>query len=128
MPTTSGRVPSLCLPRRLGFKQGAVQWVPVSGAEGQNLWAPPEGAAARMTEWGGSESPLVTLVGAVERLTPPARATHRPLRLPVAEVIGKGGAGSRSTLGAVAVAGKIEGGVVRPGMRVLLLPGDQVSP
>jgi hypothetical protein len=67
-------------------------------------------------------------VGALDLVTPPARLSALPLRLPVAEVVGRSQQSQPSrTLGNVAVGGKLEGGVVYPGMKVLLMPANVLA-
>ena len=58
-----------------------------------------------------------TLAGAIDELPAVERGPPRPLRLPVADVI----PGSR-TLGAAAVGGKVEGGIIAKGQKVLVMP------
>jgi translation elongation factor EF-1alpha len=103
---------------RLGFKESAVQWVPVSGQQAENLWEAP--TAAALAEWW----PGPTLVGAVDKLTPPARLNALPLRLPVAEVVTHS---LNRTLGAVAVGGKLEAGVLKAGTQVLIMPANTLA-
>jgi translation elongation factor EF-1alpha len=95
-----------------------VQWVPVSGQQGENLWEAP--TAATLVEWW----PGPTLVGAVDKLTPPARLNALPLRLPVAEVVSHS---LNRTLGAVAVGGKLEAGVLKAGTQVLVMPANTLA-
>lgn len=58
------------------------------------------------------------LVSAIDEFALPHRSTDRPLRLPVSEVSGGGRGGV-----AVTVGGKVEGGALRIGTRVLCMPG-----
>jgi len=95
-----------------GYKRQSVQWVPVSAMRGQNLTAAPSDEKFR---W--YDGPC--LVAAFNGIDTPARLTHLPFRMPIADVLPK----SR-TLGAVAAAGRIESGVVRPGMKILLQSGS----
>ena len=55
---------------------------------------------------------------AIDAFAPVHRLLERPLRLPVADVV-RGGKGS-ATAG-----GKLEGGALRPGTKVLVMPSAQ---
>lgn len=99
-----------------GFREGALQWLPAVGPSGQNLAAPPTEAALKAW-WSGP-----TVVQAVDSFQPRERATERPLRLPVSDVTTKGKQG-----GGVGVGGKLEGGAVRVGTKVALVPSGEVA-
>lgn len=55
---------------------------------------------------------------AIDAFRPTHRLLERPLRLPVADVVRSGKAG-------VTVGGKLEGGALRPGNRVLVMPAGE---
>ncbi|KAK3254812.1 hypothetical protein CYMTET_35983 [Cymbomonas tetramitiformis] len=99
--------------KKLGFKEAGVQWVPVSGQLGENLWAAAEAPA--FSQWAAATG-LPHLVEAIDATHPPPRLTGMPLRLMATE-------GTKSfTLGQAAVGGKVVGGVLRAGTRVLVAP------
>jgi elongation factor 1 alpha-like protein len=98
-----------------GFRAGAVRWLPAVGPTGDNLAAPP--ADPRLAAWHAGP----TLVQAIDAFAPRRRAVHLPLRLPVADVL------SRGAKGAVVVGGKLEGGALRPGSKVLVLPSREAG-
>ncbi|GJP49526.1 hypothetical protein CLOM_g8726 [Closterium sp. NIES-68] len=100
------------LTRQCGFREGSVKWVPLSGLEGENLDKPP--TDDRLKKWYMGP----TLLEAVDSFSPPPRALNRPLRLAIAEVLKTRG------LGQAGVAGKVECGAMRPGTKVLVMPGS----
>ncbi|KAL4857598.1 HBS1-like protein [Chlorella vulgaris] len=95
-----------------GFKEVAMQWLPAVGPSGDNLVKPP--ADPRLAAWWTG----ATLAQAIDSFQPTDRSTDKPLRLPVSDV-------SRSGKGGVTVGGKLEGGALRPGSRVLVMPSAQ---
>jgi elongation factor 1 alpha-like protein len=92
--------------KHCGFKDAAVQWVPVSAMDGQNLTSAPTEEAFRTWYAGAS------LMESVDMLEPPVRLTARPLRLVIAEVM------RTRSLGPAALAGKLESGAIRIGSKV----------
>ncbi|CAI5499165.1 unnamed protein product [Closterium sp. Naga37s-1] len=100
------------LTRQCGFREGGVRWVPLSGLQGENLDSPP--TDDRLKTWYTGP----TLLEAVDSFSPPPRALNRPLRLAIAEVLKTRG------LGQAGVAGKVECGAMRPGTKVLVMPGS----
>lgn len=97
--------------RGCGFRSGALRWLPAVGPTGENLVKPPQDP--RLAAW--YKGP--TLAEAIDAFVPAHRQLERPLRMPLTEVTVKGSKGS------VVVGGKLEGGAVRPGSKVLVLPG-----
>jgi elongation factor 1 alpha-like protein len=63
---------------------------------------------------------LPACLQAIDTFRPTHRLLEKPLRLPVADVVRSGKAG-------VTVGGKLEGGALRIGSRVLLLPSGQYA-
>ncbi|PSC70924.1 HBS1 isoform X1 isoform B [Micractinium conductrix] len=95
-----------------GFRPSAIQWLPAVGPTGENLVKPPADAALAAW-WKGP-----TLAQAIDNFAPTQRLLERPLRLPVSDVLRAGKAG-------VTVGGKLEGGALRPGSKVLVMPSGQ---
>ena len=61
------------------------------------------------------------LAAAFDSFAPPNRQVDQPLRMPVADVARVG------RKGVVLVGGKLEGGALRPGTRVFILPSGQLA-
>ncbi|KXZ51213.1 hypothetical protein GPECTOR_13g700 [Gonium pectorale] len=96
--------------RSVGFRESGLQWLPASGPLGENLVRPPADPALAGWWRGGP-----TVVGAIDAFAPRERAVGRPLRMPVSDVF-------KSRSGAVVLGGKLEGGALRPGSKVALVP------
>ncbi|KXZ49597.1 hypothetical protein GPECTOR_20g453 [Gonium pectorale] len=96
--------------RSVGFRESGLQWLPASGPLGENLVRPPADPA--LAAW-WRDGP--TVVGAIDAFAPRERAVGRPLRMPVSDVF-------KSRSGAVVLGGKLEGGTLRPGSKVALVP------
>lgn len=101
--------------RRCGFKESSMIWIPLSALENQNLTSAT--SDARLNSW--YSGPY--LLEAMDHLQPPKRDISRPLRLPISEVTK-----SRS-LGQVAISGKLEGGAVKIGTKVLVMPAGVIA-
>ncbi|CAM6034630.1 unnamed protein product [Sphagnum compactum] len=101
--------------KHCGFKDAAVQWVPVSATDGQNLTSAPTEEAFR-TWYAGAN-----LMESVDMLEPPVRLTARPLRLVIAEVM------RTRSLGPAALAGKLESGAIRIGSKVRVMPSGEIA-
>ncbi|KAG0571574.1 hypothetical protein KC19_VG023400 [Ceratodon purpureus] len=101
--------------RQCGFKDGYVQWVPVSAADNQNLTTTTTDPALKA--W--YDGPC--LVELVDSLEPPRRLVSRPLRLVIAEVM------RTRTLGPSAFGGKLESGAIRIGTMVRVMPSGVVA-
>jgi elongation factor 1-alpha len=94
--------------KNIGFKPEAVQFVPISAYEGENISKKP----AKMEWWTGT-----TLVAAFDNLQVPQKLTDKPLRLPVQDVF------SITGFGTVPV-GRVETGVMKPGDKVIFMPSN----
>jgi len=95
----------------IGFKSEAMQFIPISAYEGQNIAKKPE-----KMEWYQGD----TLLAAFDKLTPPKRPIDKPLRLPVQEVF------TITGFGTVPV-GRVETGVLKPGDKVIFMPSNKVA-
>lgn len=91
---------------KVGYRGDAVPFVPVSGWNGDNL-------VDHSTNMPWYKGP--TLLEVLDAVVPPRRPAELPLRLPVQDVYKIGG------IGTVPV-GRIETGVLRPGMAVTFSP------
>ncbi|BDA43503.1 HBS1-like protein [Coccomyxa sp. Obi] len=96
--------------RTSGFRESQVQWLPAVGPSGQNLTGPPTEPA--LASWWRGPS----VVAAIDAFRPTERAVGRPLRLPIADVF-------KGQRGGMAVSGKLEGGALKVGTKVLIQPG-----
>jgi elongation factor 1-alpha len=94
--------------KRVGYKPAKVPFVPLSGWSGDNLLERSE----NMPWYKGP-----TLLEALDGVQVPQRPTDRPLRLPVQAVYKIGGVGTVPT-------GRVESGVLKPGMIVSFAPSD----
>ncbi|KAG0597181.1 hypothetical protein M758_UG318500 [Ceratodon purpureus] len=101
--------------KQCGFRDGSVQWVPVSAADGQNLTCTT--TEPSLKAW--YDGPC--LVELVDSLVPPPRLVARPLRLVVAEVM------RSRTLGPSAFGGKLESGAIRIGTKVRVMPSGEIA-
>ncbi|KAF8073115.1 RFC3 [Scenedesmus sp. PABB004] len=101
--------------KSVGFRDAAVQWLPAVGPAGQNLVSPP--TAPQLAAWWRGP----TLVQAIDAFRPKPRNAGAPLRVPVQDV------GKPRQGGGVVVGGKLEGGALRPGSRVLVVPGFETA-
>jgi len=92
--------------KKVGYDPKKVPFIPVSGWVGDNMIE----ASPNMGWWKGG-----TLLEALDSITPPARPTDKPLRLPLQDVYKIGG------IGTVPV-GRVETGILKPGMVVTFAP------
>lgn len=90
----------------IGFKQEDIQFVPISGFQGDNIQAPSD----NLTWFKGP-----TLVGALDNLKAPKRPIKKPLRIPVQGVCNIKGIG-------MIITGRVEAGVLKPGMKLVSAP------
>ncbi|WIA29533.1 hypothetical protein OEZ86_012032 [Tetradesmus obliquus] len=100
--------------KTVGFRESSVQWLPAVGPAGQNLVAPPS-EPLLLRWWQGP-----TLVQAIDAFKPKPRNTGAPLRMPVHDVF-------KARQGGVCVGGKLEGGALKPGSKLLLVPGYEAA-
>jgi elongation factor 1-alpha len=92
--------------KKVGYNPEKVPFVPCSGWNGDNMMEP----SPNIPWWKGP-----TLLQALDAVTPPARPSDKPLRLPLQDVYKIGG------IGTVPV-GRVETGVLKPGMVVTFAP------
>ncbi|NOQ56155.1 MAG: translation elongation factor EF-1 subunit alpha [Nanohaloarchaea archaeon] len=95
----------------VGYKTDEIKFVPVSAWVGDNISKPSENLG-----WYKGE----TLLQVLDGFTVPAKPTDKPLRLPVQDVY------TISGIGAVVV-GKVETGVLKPGMKVVSMPSGKTG-
>ena len=112
------QIKSVLLPylRTCGFREESVQWLPAVGPNGENLKSPPQDA--RLSSWWKGP----TLVEVIDSFVPRHRLIEKPLRMPVSEVVARSIGKSGLTVG-----GKLEGGALCPGTKVLLMPGREIA-
>jgi elongation factor 1-alpha len=96
---------------KVGYKSDTIPFIPISGWTGDNMLE----KSTNMTWYKGN-----TLLQALDALVPPPRPTEKPLRLPLQDVYKIGG------IGTVPV-GRVETGVLKPGMVVSFAPCDLTS-
>ncbi|KAI5068030.1 hypothetical protein GOP47_0016375 [Adiantum capillus-veneris] len=96
--------------RQCGFKDSAIRWIPLSAMENENLVTQPTNE--QLKSWYNGPS----LLEAIDTFEPPLRNVAKPFRLPIAETL------KSRTLGQAAVSGKIEGGAIKIGSKVLVMP------
>ncbi|KAL7531917.1 hypothetical protein ACHAWF_003963 [Thalassiosira exigua] len=92
--------------KKVGFKPAKVQFVPISGIQG-------DGLTEKSTNMPWYSGP--TLLDALDKVTPPKRLVDKPLRIPIQDVYKIGG------IGTVPV-GRVESGKIKPGMMVQFAP------
>lgn len=97
--------------KKVGYKPMAIPFVPISGWEGDNITE----LSPKMPWYNGP-----TLLEALNKVTPPKRPIDKPLRIPIQDVYKIGG------IGTVPV-GRVETGVVRPGMLAMFAPAGHVA-
>lgn len=101
--------------RQCGFKDSGIRWIPLSAMENENLVTPPTKEQLKLWYRGPS------LLEAIDTFEPPIRNVAKPFRLPIAETLK-----SRS-LGQAAVSGKVEGGAIKIGSKVLVMPSGLLA-
>jgi elongation factor 1-alpha len=92
--------------KTIGYKLDAVQFIPYSAYEGENV-------AKKPTKMEWYKGP--TLVEAFDKFTVPAKPLDKPLRLPVQDVFTITGHGTVPV-------GRVETGVMRPGDLIAFMP------
>jgi elongation factor 1-alpha len=106
--------------KKIGYNPKNVPFVPISGWVGDNMieespnmpWF--KGWAIERKEGNASG---MTLMNALDAITPPSRPSDKPLRLPLQDVYKIGG------IGTVPV-GRVETGILKPGMIVTFAPAN----
>jgi elongation factor 1-alpha len=93
--------------KKVGFNEKKIPFIPISGWNGDNM-------LERSTNINWYKGPI--MIEALDAIIPPARPSDKPLRLPLQDVYKIGG------IGTVPV-GRVETGVLRPGMTVRFCPG-----
>ena len=115
--------------RNVGYDADEIPVVPISGFNGDNMIE----VSSNMPWWKGFElsprenccehSPLskgATLIDALDSIKPPVRPDFKPLRLPLLDVYKISGVG-------VVCVGRIESGILRPGMTLTYAPSGATS-
>jgi len=97
--------------KKVGFNEKKIPFIPISGWNGDNM-------LERSTNIKWYKGPI--MIEALDAIIPPARPSDKPLRLPLQDVYKIGG------IGTVPV-GRVETGVLRPGMTVRFCPGRVVT-
>lgn len=92
--------------KKIGYKPMKIPFVPISGYGGDNITE----KSANMSWYEGP-----TLLEALDNVTPPKRASEKPLRVPLQDVYKIGGVGTVPV-------GRVETGILKPGTRVLFAP------
>merc|ERR1719495_2203691 len=105
--------------KKIGYNPAAVAFVPISGWHGDNMLEESEKTKwfkGWKTETKAGKGAGVTLLAALDNISPPSRPTDKALRLPLQDVYKIGG------IGTVPV-GRVETGTIKPGMVVTFAPG-----
>jgi elongation factor 1-alpha len=97
--------------KAVGYKPDTIPFIPISSYKGDNVAK----ASTNLGWWKGK-----TLVSSFDDLTTPTKPTDKPLRLPIQDVY------SITGIGVVPV-GRVETGVLKPGMKVSFQPADKVG-
>eukprot|EP00828_Plagiopyla_frontata_P019461 TRINITY_DN2488_c0_g1_i3.p1 TRINITY_DN2488_c0_g1~~TRINITY_DN2488_c0_g1_i3.p1 ORF type:complete len:349 (-),score=52.57 TRINITY_DN2488_c0_g1_i3:55-1101(-) len=92
--------------RKIGYNPQKIPFIPISGWFGDNITE-----KSPNMSWYKNQ----TLLEALDSIEPPKRPTDKPLRLPLQDVYKIGGIGTVPM-------GRVETGVLRPGMRVQFAP------
>ncbi len=95
--------------KTVGYKPDAVQFLALASLNGDNVFKRSE----HMAWYKGP-----TLLEAIDKLTPPEKPTHLPLRLPIQDVYNITGIG-------VVPVGRVETGVMKVGDKVIIVPGRE---
>jgi elongation factor 1-alpha len=109
--------------KKIGYNPDHVPFVPISGWHGDNMMEPSPNMGwfknweVKRKEKGKDEKSFtgVTLLEALDNISPPSRPTDKALRLPLQDVYKIGG------IGTVPV-GRVETGTLKPGMIVTFAP------
>lgn len=98
--------------KRIGWNPDKINFIPISGFNGDNMLEP----SPNMPWYYKPPYNGFTLINALDALTEPTRPVEKPLRIPLQDVYKIGG------IGTVPV-GRVETGVLKPGMVVEFAPG-----
>lgn len=98
--------------KKIGYKPKKIPFIPISGWVGDNM----VDKSSNMSWYKGE-----TLLEGLDALKPPKRPTEKPLRVPLQDVYKIGG------IGTVPV-GRVETGVMKPGMTVVFAPTTDLKP
>ena len=93
--------------KKVGYNPDKINFIPLSGWHGDNMIEKSE----RLSKWYKG----MTLLEALDILTPPKRPTDKPLRLPIQDVY------KISGIGTVPV-GRVETGILKPGTVITIAP------
>lgn len=99
-----------------GFDLNKITFVPCGAAVGENLSA--KKPDSLLSTWYSGP----TLIEVFDRLKPPIRQLHSPLRIPITNVFRAGQTAISSGIG---VSGRLLSGVVSVGDRLSVIPGDE---
>ena len=94
--------------KKTGFKTANIKFIPFSGLKGDNL----KEKSKNMPWYKGD-----TVLDTIDKMKIPSRPINKPLRLPLQDVYKIGGVGTVPV-------GRVETGVLRPGMVVKFSPSD----
>ena len=97
--------------KKVGYKPANIPFVPISGWHGDNMVE----SGDNMKWYKGP-----TLLEALDNIKPPKRPVDKPLRLPLQDVYKIGGVWTVPV-------GRVETGVLKPGMSIKFAPGDIVT-
>ena len=100
------------LMKSVGYRDDMMQFVPVSAIKGDNAAKPP---TENMPWYKG-----LTLIGAMDTMKEPVKATTLALRWPIQDVY------TITGVGTVPV-GRIETGVIKPDMKIKFMPANKVG-
>lgn len=95
--------------KTVGYKEGQVQFVPISAYHGDNVVKKSD----KMSWWTGP-----SLMEALDKLNEPEKPVDLPLRLPIQDIYNIKG------IGTVPV-GKIETGIMKVGDKIIIVPGRE---
>ena len=99
----------------VGFDDGQLTFIPVSGIEGANITPEDAPLPAALSAWYRGQ----TLVESFRSLKTPSRGEPKPLRMPLADIVTE-----VRSLGSAACGGKIESGSMAKGQKLLLMPAN----
>jgi elongation factor 1 alpha-like protein len=98
----------------IGFEDGQLLFVPVSGIEGVNIVTDDTPSPPGFAWYKGP-----TLVDALRSIHIPPRGDPKPFRMPIADIVTE-----VRSLGSAACGGKIESGSLQKGQQIVLMPAN----